>query len=131
MWLKLPIYLTSHTMKLLNQKNINLRKLTNRQDNVASTIKREPNKSLYDSLEVDKTVFIQKLKQSSSSHCFRLLRMLGFSKSFPSVMSYSKFILSPSSENGNGYRTFFGSVFCPKTEYFSAAFEICSDDLKL
>ena len=109
-----PIFFSSHTMHLLNQKEDNLRKLSRNWTLLLSLKQRELNKSLNESIELDKQFFIEKLNLSCSSHCSKLLRTLGFSKFLPSVMSYSGVSLSSSSEIANGFNTFFGYVFSPK-----------------
>ena len=129
-----PIFFSSHTMHLLNQKETNLRKLTKNWTLLLSLKQRELDKSLNESIELDKQIFIEKINLSCSSHCFRLLRTLGFSKSLPSVMSYSGVSLSSSSEIANGFNTFFGSVFSPKIKYDVPASyeflpELCIDNV--
>ena len=129
-----PIFFSSHTMHLLNQKETNLRKLTKNWTLLLSLKQRELDKSLNESIELDKQIFIEKFNLSCYSHCFRLLRTLGFSKSLPSVMSYSGVSLSSSSEIANGFNTFFGSVFSPKIKYDVPASyeflpELCIDNV--
>ena len=121
-------------MHLLNQKETNLRRLTKNWTLLLSLKQREFDKSLNESIELDKQIFIEKFNLSCSSHCFRLLRTLGFSKSLPSVMSYSGVPLSSSSEIANGFNTFFGSVFSPKIKYDVPASyeflpELCIDNV--
>ena len=76
-----PIFFSWHTMLLQNQKETNLRKLTKNWTLLLSLKQRELNKSLNESIALEKQIFIEKFNLSCSSHCFRLLRTLGFSKS--------------------------------------------------
>ena len=127
-----PIFLSSHTIHLLNQEKTNLRNLN--KTLLPSLKQRELNKSLNESIELDKQIFIEKVNFSYSSHCFKLLKTLGFSKHLFFVMSNSGVSLSSSSETANGFITFFGSVFSPKIKYdvpASYAFlpELCIDNV--
>ena len=129
-----PKFFSSKTMHLLNQKEANFRKLTKHCTLLLSLKQRELNKSLNESIELEKQIFIEELNLSCSSHCFRLLRTLGFSKSLPSVMSYSGVSLSSSSEIANGFNTFFGSVFSASIKYDVPASyeflpELCIDNV--
>ena len=89
-----PIFVSSHTMHLLNQKKTNLRKFSKNWTFLLSLKQRELNKSLNESIDLNKQIFNGKFNLSCSSHCFKLLRTLGFSQSLPSVMSYSGVSLS-------------------------------------
>ena len=104
-------------MHLLNQKETNLRKFSKNWTLLLSLKQRELNKSINESIDLNKQIFNGKFNLSCSSNCFKLLRTLGFSKSLPSVMSYSGVSLSSSSEIANGFNTFFVSVFSPKIKY--------------
>ena len=72
------IFFSSHTMLVLNQKEINLRKPTKNWTLLLSLKQREHNKSLNKSIELDQPIFNKKFNFSCFSHCFRLLRSLGF-----------------------------------------------------
>ena len=129
-----PIFFSSQTMHLLNHKESNLRKFLKNWTLLLSLKQRELNNSLNESIELDKQIFIEKFNLSCSSHCFKLLRRLGFCKSLPSVMSYSGVSLSSSSEIANGFNTFFGSAFSPKIKYDVPASyeflpELCIDNV--
>ena len=77
-----PIFFSSQTMHLLNQEEANLRKLTKNWTLSLSLKQRELNKSFNESTELDKQIVFAKFILSFSSNLFRLLRTLGFSKSF-------------------------------------------------
>ena len=72
--LNAPTFFSSHTMHLLNQKETNLRKFLKNWTLLLSLKQRELNKSLNESIESDKQIFIEKYNLSCSSHCFKLLR---------------------------------------------------------
>ena len=77
---------------------------------------------------MEKQILIEKFNLSCSSHCFRLLITLGFSRSLLSVMSYSGVSLSSSSKIAYGFNTFFGSFFSPKIKYdVPASYEFLPD----
>ena len=111
-----PIFFFSHTMHLLNQKEANLCKFSKNWTLLLSLKHRELNKSLNESIELDKQIFIEKFNLSCSSHSFKLLKTLGSSNSLTFVMFNSGVSLSSNSEIANGFNTFFGSVFSPKNK---------------
>ena len=55
-----PIFFASHTLLLLNQKETNLRKLSKNWTLLLSLKQRELNKSLNESIELDKQIYIEK-----------------------------------------------------------------------
>ena len=102
-----PIFFSSHAMHLLNPKETNLRMLSKNWTLSLSPKQRELNKSLNESIELDKQISIEKFDLSCSSHCLKMLRTLGFSMSLHFFISYSGVSLSSRAEIANGFKTFF------------------------
>ena len=84
--LKAPIYFSSHTMHVMNMKETNQRKLAKSWSVLLSLKQIELNKSLPESIELDKILFSDQFNLSSSKQCFKVLRTLGLNSNFPSVM---------------------------------------------
>ena len=84
-----PIYYSSHTIHLPNQKDTNIRKMSRFWSFQLALKQRELDLSLSQSIELDKLVVLDSFNLSSSTECFRMLRKLGFCNHIPSVMYYN------------------------------------------
>ena len=78
-----PIYYSSHTIHLMNQKDTNIRKMSRFWSFQLALRQREIDLSLSQSIELDKLVFLDSFNLSSSTECFRMLRKLGFCNHIP------------------------------------------------
>ena len=119
--LKAPIYFSSHTMQVMNMKETNQRDLAKSWSLLLSLKQIELNKSLAESVELDKILFIDQFNLSSSKQCFKLLRTLGFNSNYPSVMFYNGNQFSSDLEKAEAFNSFFVSVFAAKIGYNNSA----------
>ena len=73
----LPIFYSSHTVHLINQKETTLRKLKKENSYLQAIKLKDITRYLSESIELDKEVFINQFNLSSTSECFKLLKTLG------------------------------------------------------
>ena len=107
---KLPPFYSSHTVHPTNQKESTLRKIENDVSFLLAIKLRDLNISLSNSIEMDK-VFVNQFDLSSTRHCFKLLRCLGFSSSIPSVMILGNESFHTDFDIALAFNRFFASVF--------------------
>ena len=119
--LKAPIYFSSHTMHVMNMKETNQRKLAKSWSLLLSLKQIELNKSLAESIELDKILFIDQFNLSSSKQCFKLLRTLGFNSNYPSVMFYNGNQFTSDLEKAEAFNSSFVSVFAAKIGFNNSA----------
>ena len=108
---KLPPFYSSHTVHLTNQKESTLRKLENDASFLLAIKLGDLNISLSNSIEMDKEIFVNQFDLSSTRHCFKLLRCLGFSSSIPSVMILGIESFHTDFDVALAFNRFFASVF--------------------
>ena len=86
--LHFPAFYSSHTIHILNLVRTNQTKL-NKGWSLHNSIKHiELTRALSESIELDKHIYIEQFSLKSPTDCFKLLRSLGFSQSYPSVMYF-------------------------------------------
>ena len=108
---KLPPFYSSHTVHLTNQKESTLRKFENDASFLLAIKLRDLNISLSNSIEIYKEFFVNQFDLSSTRHCFKLLRCLGFSSSIPSVMILGNESFHTDLDIALAFNRFFASVF--------------------
>ena len=131
-----PIYYSSHTMHLLNQKETNIRKISRFWSLPLALKQRELELALSESIELDKLVFLDSFNLSSSTECFRMLRKLGFCNHIPSVMYYNNQKFCTDSDIANAFNEYLSSVFGQKLDFVAEteteiAPTILIDDMQL
>ena len=107
---KLPPFYSSHTVHLTNQKST-LRKFENDASFLLAIKLRDINISLSISIEMDKEILVNQFDLTSTRHCFKLLRCLGFNSSIPSVMILGNESFHTNFDIGLAFNRFFASVF--------------------
>ena len=91
--LHFPAFYSSHTIHILNLVRTNQTKL-NKGWSLHNSIKHiELTRALSESIELDKHIYIEQFSLKSPTDCFKLLRSLGFSQSYPAVMKIKFYIL--------------------------------------
>ena len=134
--LHFPTFYSSHTIHILNLVRTNQTKL-NKGWSLHNSIKHiELTRALSESIELDKHIYIEQFSLKSPTDCFKLLRSLGFSQSYPSVMYFEDQVLHTESEKATCFNNYFGSVFGPKTInpptlFMSSDHKICLDDVSI
>ena len=129
-----PVFFPSHTVHLLNRVETNQTTL-NKDWTLHNSIKHiELTLVLSDSIELDKHIYIEQFSLQSPTDCFKLLRSIGFSQSYPSVMYFDYRVLHTESEKATCFNNYFGSVFGPKhinppALLLSSDHKICLDDV--
>ena len=116
-----PIYYSSHTIHLLNQKDTNIRKMSRFWSFQLALKQREIDLSLSQSIELDKLVFLDSFNSSSSTECFRMLRKLGFCNHIPSVMYYNDQKYCTDTDIANAFNKYLSSVFSSKVDFVAAS----------
>ena len=96
--LHFPAFYSSHIIHILNLVRTNQTKL-NKGWSLHNSIKHiELTRVLSESIELDKHIYIEQFSLKSPTDCFKLLRSLGFSQSYPSVMYFEDQVLHTESE---------------------------------
>ena len=131
----LPIFYSSHTVHLINQKETTLRKLKKENSYLQAIKLKDITRYLSESIELDKEVFINQFNLSSTSECFKLLKTLGYNSALPSIMYHGNISLTTELEKATGFNKFFASVFNDQEMFtlpdlFSNV-SICLNDLNL
>ena len=133
--MNLPLFYSSHTVHLINQKKTTRRRLS-REGSFLQAIKlRQLLKELSESIELDKEMFINQFNLSSTSHCFKLLRSLSFSTHLPTTMFHNGATFNKKFEIAYEFNHYFASVFndkviSPLPDYISSS-NVCLNDLDL
>ena len=133
--MNLPLFYSSHTVHLINQKETTLHWLS-REGSFLQAIKlRELLKELSESIELDKETFINQFNLSSTSHCFKLLRSLGFSTNLPTTTFHNGTTFNKEFEIAPEINNYFTSVFIDKfmspLPDNTSSSNVCLNDLDL
>ena len=101
-------------MHLINQEETTPRRLS-REGSFLQAIKlRELLKELSESIVLDKELFIKQFNLSSTRHCFKLLRSLGFSTYLPTTKFHNGATSNREIEIASEFNNYFASVFNDK-----------------
>ena len=133
--MNLPLFYSSHTVHLINQKETTLRRIS-REGSFFQAIKlREILKELSETIDLDKELFINQFNLSSTRHCFKLLRSLGFSTNLPTTMFHNGATFNKEFEIVSEFKNYFASVFIDKVisplQDNTCSSNICLNDLDL
>ena len=133
--MNLPLFFSSHTVHLMNQKKTTLRRLS-REGSCLQAIKlRELLKELSESIELDKELFFNQFNLSSAKHCSKLLRSLGFSTNLPTTMFHTGATFNTEFEIASEFINYFPSVFNDKVISLfpdnTSSSNVCLNDLDL
>ena len=100
--------------KRSKRMNLPLRRLS-REGSLLQAIKlRELLKELSETIELDKELFFNQFNLSSTSHCFKLLRSLGFSTNLPTTMFHNGATFNKEFKVASEFNNYFASVFNDK-----------------
>ena len=133
--MNLPLFYSSHTVHLINQKETTLFRLS-REGSFLQAIKlRKILKDLSESIELDKELFINQLNLSSTRHCFKLIRSLGFSTNLLTSMFHNGATFNKEFEIASEFNNYFASVFngkvvSPLPDNTSSS-NVCRNDVDL
>ena len=112
--INLPLFYSSHTVRLINQKETTLRRFS-REGSVLQAIKlSELLKELSESIELNKQLLINQFNLSLTTPCFKLLRSLGFSTNLPTTMFHNGATFNREFEIASEFNNYFASVFNDK-----------------
>ena len=112
--MNLPLFYSSHTVHLINQKKNTLRRLSGEGSFLQAIKLRELLKELSESIELNKELFISQFNLSSTRHCFKLLRSLGFSTNLHTTMFHNGATFSKDFGIASAFNNYFASVFNDK-----------------
>ena len=112
--MNLPLFYSSHTVHLINQKRATLRKLSIEGSFLQPIKLREILNKLSESIELNKELFINQFNLSSTRHYFKLLRSLGFSKNLPTTMFHNGATFNKVFGIASAFNNYFASVLNDK-----------------
>ena len=101
-------------MHLINQKETTLHRLSREGSFLQAIILREFLEEVSESIELDKKLFINQFNLSSTRHCFKLLRSLGFSINLPTTIVHNGATFNKEFELASEFNDYFASVFNDK-----------------
>ena len=133
--LKLLLFYSSHKVHLINQKEFTLRRLSRAGSFLPAIKLRELLIELSETIELDKELIIRQFNLSSTRHCFKLLRSLGFSTNLPIIMFHNGATLNKEFEIASEFNKYFASVFNDKAKSplsdSTSSSNVCLNDLDL
>ena len=115
--LKSPLFYSSHTIHLINQRETTFKQLGSDNSFLLALKLRKLNLSISDSIELDKELLINQFDLSSTRQCYKLLRSFGFNSPFPPVLFNGNEPFFTDSEKALGFNKFFASIFQDKSSY--------------
>ena len=133
--MNLPLFYSSHTVHLINQKETTLRMLS-REGSFLQAIKiRKLLKELSESIELDKEMFFNQFNLSSIRQCCKFLRSLGFSTNLPTTMFHNSATFNKDFEIASEFNNYFASVFndkvIPPLPDNTSSSNVCLNNLNL